>query len=386
MDVGTGEASKEQLSLSEAKGIRMSEARQRPVVTDVLHVPGYSGGNPYQRLLVDALASRGVNVGLQGPQGRLALLGTLANGRPRLIHLHWVQAFLLSHSAPKTIVRSLIFIAELLALKLSGTRIVWTVHNLVNHEGLHASIEASFDRIIARLCDRLIVHYPDAADAVRCHFRLPSHAKVEVVPHGHYIGHYSNTIAPAAARHQLGLDTKDTIFLLFGGVRTYKEIPHLIRSFQQLNSNRVQLLIAGKPGTQEIERQIRAQCAADSRIHMRLEFIPDDAIQIYMNSADVVVVPSSQIFTSGSAILAMSFGKALIAANTPHLRYLIADGGGILYESGDDDGLHAALDAALQLNLWEMGARNFKFIGQFSWPKVATMTHDIYEQLMRSTS
>jgi len=57
-------------------------------------------------------------------------------------------------------------------------------------------------------------------------------------------------------------------------------------------------------------------CDNDKRIKVFLDFIPDNDIQIYMNAADIIVLPYLDILNSGVAILAMSFGKPVIAPRT----------------------------------------------------------------------
>ena len=44
-------------------------------------------------------------------------------------------------------------------------------------------------------------------------------------------------------------------------------------------------------------------------------FVPDGEVQHYLLAADAVVLPFKEILTSGSAMLALSFGRPVVA---PH--------------------------------------------------------------------
>ena len=46
---------------------------------------------------------------------------------------------------------------------------------------------------------------------------------------------------------------------------------------------------------------------------LALRYIPDAELQVWLRAADVVVLPFRDILTSGSAILALSFGRAVVA-------------------------------------------------------------------------
>ncbi len=49
-------------------------------------------------------------------------------------------------------------------------------------------------------------------------------------------------------------------------------------------------------------------------------YVPDDRLDLFLNAADRVVLPYTEILTSGAAILAMSFGRPIIAPDRGALR------------------------------------------------------------------
>ena len=76
-------------------------------------------------------------------------------------------------------------------------------------------------------------------------------------------------------------------------------------------------------------------------LHPRI--IPNDALQDYLISADAVVLPYREILTSGTAMLAISFGRPVVCIRHGHLRDVITAETGILYDPHDANGLLRAL-------------------------------------------
>lgn len=119
--------------------------------------------------------------------------------------------------------------------------------------------------------------------------------------------------------------------------------------------------------------------ADNPRIHLHARRIPDEELQLFYNAADVVVLPFKQILTSGSLVLAMSFGKAVV---TPHLESLLE----ILPEEGvkwfdplDSDSLRNSLLVCACATSFSTGGGIINRIHVHNWPwaSVAQITQVI---------
>jgi len=99
-----------------------------------------------------------------------------------------------------------------------------------------------------------------------------------------------------------------------------------------------------------------------------------------MNASDVVVFPFQKIFTSGSVLLAMSFRKAVIAANLKFLDEVLAPDGRILYDPNDSDGLQGAMQRALSSDLRVMGMQNRDKAKGFDWKVIGEQTLQVYRE------
>lgn len=362
---------------------------------NVAFLPDYSDDNPYQTCLARALESLGTIV-VTGPgpsrQRRLLPLvsATLNQDRLDVLHLHWSSAYTVSPQLWKSLVKSARFLAELAAVKRSGTKIVWTAHNLLHHEQYHTRLELLSRRRLARLADAIIVHCAAAKQSVMNAYELPSTAsgKIFVVPHASYIGTYPNTVSRSEARRGMGsLDDEDRVFLFLGKLRPYKGLRTLVSAFREVGlSSPNKLLIAGSPQSSSAIEEVERARQGDTRIVFHPHFVPDDRIQLYMNAADVVVLPFTDVLTSGSLLLAMSFGKPFIAPSIGCIPEVASKRGAFLYDSDSKEGLASSLRQAAATSaesLHAMGQTNYRTASALTWSLMASQTHQVYEYALR---
>ena len=352
----------------------------------VLSLPDWSGNNPYQSELAVALEKQGVTVVMSNGIGRLPILGAIRiHGKPNVLHLHWTHPFLLGNDCVISIFMSTCFVVELLIVKLLGIKVIWTVHNLLEHEKRVPQVEIFFNRILVRLYDQLIVHCSFAREAVIQSYHLPDRYKdkICVIPHGNYIDSYENQVTREKARAKLGLGDGDLVFLYFGMIRAYKGVLRLINAFRKLHSRQVRLLIVGNPANETFRKELMECCKSDSRIRAFLQFVPAKDIQLYMNACDVVVLPFHDILTSGSALLAMSFGKPVIAPRLGCIPEVLDSEGAFLYNYKEREGLLKAIQEASVANLGAMGKHNYDKTKRFDWNVIAQKTHELYQLCLR---
>lgn len=354
---------------------------------NILFIPDYSQGNPYQQELARALERNGVSVTMSNGIGRMPVLGAITtHWKPDILHLHWTHGFIVAGSSAKTILKASRFLVELLIVKLLGIKIVWTVHNLLEHERRQPRLELFFNRIFVRLYDHLIAHCSFAQEAVIQTYRLPDRfkAKINVIPHGHYLDSYENKLTQEEARARMGLGKEESVFLYLGQIRPYKGVFQLIDTFRKLESPRARLIIVGRPANEAIEAALKERCQLDNRIRTFLQFIPDREIQLYMNAADVVVLPYQDILTSSGALLAMSFGKAVIIPNMGCVSEVLDSRGCFLYNPNEEKGLLKAMERALEANLAVMGQYNFDRAKHLDWDGIAQKTIEVYRRCQKS--
>lgn len=351
----------------------------------VLFMPDYASGNPYQRKLATSLARFGATVAMKGCTGLLPMLGAVhAVRQPDVLHLHWIHPYLMSTSRLRSLVKGFRFLVELALLRLLGVRIVWTIHNLLSHECRYPRLETGLKQILFRLCDGFIVHCRSAREIVVDFYRVPHRLEnnIHTIPHGHYIDSYVNDVSRRESRKRLDLESEQLVFLYFGSIRPYKGVFQLFESFQELEESQARLLIAGRPRDDITRTQLAACCDKDSRIESYLRFIADDQVQVFMNAADVVVLPYHDVLTSGAVILAMSFGKPVIAPRLGCMCDVLDDRGSFLYDPSDENALLQAMRLALHADLAQMGKQNRELAEQLQWDEIGRRTYELYQECL----
>jgi PST family polysaccharide transporter len=334
--------------------------------------------NPYHGELQRGLARGGVDV--WSPNSLKDAFRKLSSGQESIdiLHLHALPYFGLE---PIALRRYVMFFFRLVRLLKRNTPIVWTIHEIDNHDSNHRETESRFMRYLSRKVDGIIVHGHEAKRLVSERFGITA-SRIHVIPHGHYIDSYEKGMPRDAARSSLGLESQNLVLLFFGHLRPYKGIPEMVEAFKKIDAPNARLVIAGLPITQAMEDEIARSVAGDSRIKFLPGRVHEDKVQVYMNACDLVVLPYRRILTSGAAILAMSFGKACIAPRAGCVTDMMDDAGTIFFDplkEGDlDRALRDAIHAESKLNT--MGAHNLNKARQWDWETIGRQTAAVYRQ------
>ena len=338
-------------------------------------------GNPYHASLATNLLGQGVRVEDEDRLKFIWIKCRRSGVKPQIVHIHAIPSFCL---ALLPLLRSCFFYYRLVALRMSGVKIVWTIHDISHHEAEFPQLENFYSRIVFNIVDFVIVHSEGARKAIESQWRVRSNERLTVIPHGDYISSYPNHGDRILARNKLGVLSTRMVFLFFGYIRPYKGVDELITVFKKLKLNNCELVIAGNPLNDEISERIRLSINGDTRIHYLPGRVKDDELQNIFNAADVVVLPYSKVLTSGALILAMSFGCACIVPKIRIFEEALDADGGIFYDPEEPDGLRHALLSAYRgrSGLQLMGKRNFKKVSGSQWSESARLTADVYRRCL----
>lgn len=302
----------------------------------------------------------------------LPVIKEILKSKVKMVHLHWIHSYAGFNTKYKlkALLKAFLFFTDIYIAKFFfKLKIIWTIHNLYSHESYYPKFEKKIRQHFSKISDAIIVHCNQAKIIVHKEFGVPK-TKIHVIPQGNYIQSYKNEISKQEARKVLNLEEDNFVFLYFGRIRPHKGVDQLIKSYIKLKERKnVKLLIIGRPLNNEIERKLVSSLKHIRDIIFRFEFIPDDEIQIYMNSADVVVTPYKKVLSSGEVLIAMGFGKPIIAPRLGCIIDKLNDLGAFLYNQNDKKGLKKALEKALENKdkLFEMGKNNFNYSSTFFW-------------------
>jgi len=338
--------------------------------------------NPYQSLLYGSMENVEIAYARREPRQVGKVLFPLVVLRHRLagfriVHIHWPE-FSLPRKLPFHIWLSTAWFYVCVAwIKFVGCRLVWTVHNVVPHES-HTLDDVAAARYLAARADAKIVHSPHTIAEMEK--RGLDVNDTVVIPHGNYEGMYPDQITREEARARLGLQKDAFVALFFGNIRTYKGLDDLVQAFAEVDDVEARLLVVGRVTEPHALDGVRA--AEDPRILLHTGWIDDAEVAMFFRASDVLCAPFRSVTTSGSVLLALTFGKPLLAPRLGTLRDLPGDVGW-LYEPDEPGSLSAALRAALDVRERDVrAAAAARYAKTLGWPEISRHTRAVYADLV----
>jgi glycosyltransferase involved in cell wall biosynthesis len=347
--------------------------------------------NPYQEQLYMPMRAAGDMVDyLDGPTGShslnlllwpLLLIIRRAQGF-EVFHLHWTYRFVLPWAGlPGRICMQFYFYCFIWLVKALGFKLVWTAHNAMPHQRQFGN-DLKARRFLGGKANLVIAH-SESAERQLQDLRIATFT-VRVVPHGSYVGVYENTISASAARKKLKLPADAFVALFFGRIDSYKNVPALLTAAQNLSKkhDNLYVVIAGSCRDAAIARQLKAaKRKLGKRLKLDVHFIPDDDVQTYFKSANVCVLPFSEITTSGSAILALSFDVPIIAPRLGALKDMPATVGWF-YDPAKLDALESTMVKALKKqSLTAQQKAAARYAAKLAWPNIAKQTRSLFSHI-----
>jgi glycosyltransferase involved in cell wall biosynthesis len=317
------------------------------------------------------------------------LIRHAARTEARILHILWNNKF---EFFDRTIL--------MLYYKMLGKKIALTAHNVnqARRDGKDSLLNRVTLRIQYRLTDHIFVHTPKMKSELCQDFDvLPK--KVTVLRHPINNAFPDTALTPAQAKQRLGLRLDEKAILFFGRIRPYKGIEHLLVTFRLLVDRHAdyRLIVAGEPKKgseeyrEEIERAVKTEFDRD-QIILRIQFIPDEEMEVYLKAADVLVLPYKEIFQSGVLFLAYSFGLPVVATDVGSFREEIVEGQtGFLSKPGDPTEFAKAIEGYFASDLFKNLKDRRQEIKDYaganhSWHAVAELTRNAYAALLGRVS
>jgi D-inositol-3-phosphate glycosyltransferase len=314
------------------------------------------------------------------------LIRYASRSKPKILHILWNNKF---EFFDRTIL--------MLYYRVLGKKIAFTAHNV--NQARRDSKDSSLNRLTLKiqygLCDHIFVHTQKMKSEL-CHDFGVAEKAVTVIRHPINNAFPDTVLTPAEAKRRLGLRDDEKAILFFGRIRPYKGIEHLLAAFKLLPANTQEtyrLIVAGEPkkGSEEYLAEIQQTIRREfdrRQVILRIQFIPDEEMELYLKAADVLVLPYKEIFQSGVLFLAYSFGLPVVATDVGSFREEIVEGStGFLCQPGDPAELAKAIEKYFASDLY----KNLKFQRQeikdyaeanHSWRAVADLTRNAYAKIL----
>ncbi len=223
------------------------------------------------------------------------------------VHFNWYER-ISERKRFKAFIEFIWKCSVLVLLRISGKRIVWTMHNKQEHENVFKGYSKLITWLFARLSANIIIHSKLSKQLLVDRYGKRIVKKICYIPHPHYINVYGEAV-PALYQ----VETTPLRLLFLGAARPYKNIELLIDVIQEFG-NEVFFTIAGKPLDVGYGKAISDRCIRVKNIQLQLDFIKDEEIPHLIGSHDLLILPYDirSSLNSGSVILAASYGRSVI--------------------------------------------------------------------------
>jgi len=311
------------------------------------------------------------------------------SGRYDIVHFHWPEYCVNSRGLISAVFWSSALFVAMCWVRVCGGKVVWTVHNLESHDQQHPRAERMFWKIFTSLLNGYIALTNLGAEQARRRHPALRTKLGFVIPHGNIRDAYSNSdISREQARSKLGIRASAKVIGFFGHVELYKGVTELVETFSALPGKDAVLLVAGKSSLPSAEQKSIDDIAAkDTRVVLRLEYIPPEEVTSYIRACDLMVLPFREILNSGSALLAASLDRPVLVPDKSTMRELQQFAGSewVRLYSGDltaevlQKEMNAAAEGAAQrgrCRALEVGWQGL------DWRALAQLTLDAYRSVI----
>lgn len=197
-------------------------------------------------------------------------------------------------------------------LHLTRKKIIYTLHNKQPHNQTNSSYSVRLMKYMCRKADAIVGLCPDTRIVVQ---GLAPEAlqKLRIIPHPNYIENYDSSEIKSL-RSRYGIADTDMVFLFIGSISPYKNVELLIDTFKKIKQDEIFLILAGNPSSAEYGDELFKRISGAPNILCDFRYIPDDEIEKFYNTADIVVLPyhKTSSLNSGAVFLSFSFKKTVI--------------------------------------------------------------------------
>ncbi len=262
----------------------------------------------------------------------------------------------------------------------SGKGLILTVHE--DRDWFQREIKSGDERFLYawRNADRIIrVNRADLSEFNKISL---DNSKLVNIPNGFSAKQFA-PMDKIMAKRQLNIPQDKPVLLNVAALEAYKGQEFLVRAMKMVAAFKrdVLLYIVGKGSLEKDLRSLIEELDLSDNIVLAGGNKSEMEIRLWMNSADIFVLPSLSESFGIVQIEAMACGVPVVATCNGGSEGIITDKMlGILVEPRDVNGLAVALIEALGIE-WDSKYLK-KYAQQFTWDKIVQETANIYEDVL----
>ena len=278
----------------------------------VLSIPGQHHENRYFNLILSALERRGIEVIPSSTR-------KAASFSYDILHINFPTHYVTENGILKAFFISIILAVYLMAARLLGRKLVYTVHDVVPLRPRHAPLLTRFLRLTHRLTNAFVFISQSSRDEfVRLY---PGQASKPwlLALHGPYPSTPMEPVDIDLRRQQLFGAEPVFVVGFIGNIKPYKNIGALRKLPHQVPDGRpVVALVAGRSehGHEDCVDAVVAALPPERVVRLDRR-LTDTELDELIQLVDVVLVPYLKGSNSGVALLVLSNGARLIGSGLP---------------------------------------------------------------------
>ncbi|WP_213684219.1 hypothetical protein [Roseicyclus sp.] len=266
----------------------------------------YYADNPYQNMIESNIGIDDVNfINIQFKDIANIICYLIGIKQTDIIHFHWVNNVTQTRNPIASILLTFLFSMALIFNYFFVKAIVcYTMHNRRSHYKKLVFLDRIFTIFVVFFSQYVIVHAEFQRKYVNIKFRKKM-TNIIVMKHGVYD-------LPCLQTSEKIVSAADIpVFLYFGRISEYKNLLEVAGIIARQNCK---LIILGKCTSASITTELSTLMdKSPNQIEWEnREFTEADLI-LKSHKADYIVLPQPEVFTSGSAMLALSLGKPILA-------------------------------------------------------------------------
>ena len=267
----------------------------------LLSIPGRTHENKYFAYLLEQVERCGVEV--VAPKRK-----ALALFHYDVLHLNFPTHQITENGFAKACLLSILLAGYVLAARVLGRTVIYTVHDVAPLRARHARLLRLFLGFVHRLVNGYVfLSHSSRAVFVQRHSSQRGKPWV-LAPHGPYAVKLLTAEQRAAQRDRLTGGRNVFLVGFLGAIKPYKNIDALRDLPAQLADGRpVHVVVAGRVEPGHEEQAARALAALPAERLTRLEHRLSDAeLDCLIQTVDVVLLPYARGSNSGAALLVLS--------------------------------------------------------------------------------
>ena len=301
----------------------------------------------------------------------------------KIFHIQWYNRF---DIIDRTIIN--------IIYKLFGKKIIFTAHNInkAKRDNKDNILNRLALKIHYKLVHSIIVHTDLMKKELITDFKIRDE-KIHVIPHGIIKTDYVTDLNKEEARKKLMIKKDKKVLLFFGNIDFYKGLDILLKAFEKFNPDEYTLIIAGSVRNnfkESFYKEIKPFLNKENIIS-KIEFIPDEDMEIYFKAADCLVLPYKNISQTGLIFLSYQFGLPIIASNVGNFKNDVQEGttGYICLENNPYQ-LWKTIELYFNSDLYKNLPCKMKEISEwandkYSWDKIGITTFELYKKILKQT-